>query len=142
MIKVGDVFKGKPGFEFGRVKADGVVEVSDSYHSTYIVSEVESYDSKTGVPNYVSTSRLAKDDSTRVDAEYVVESVVMTGGCDRECIIDEPHVIARRLNFNGTYKPTGERISFVYVSKGGRSNFTNACSVEVIRKMTRVVTFY
>lgn len=142
MISVGDVFRGKPSFEFGRKKANGTVEVADLYQSTYIINEVGSYDPVTGKANYVSTNQLAVDDATRINAEFVVESVTMSGGSDRDCIADEPHVVARRLNDDGSYKPTGELISFVYVAEGKGSNFTTASRVDVIRHMTRVVMFY
>jgi hypothetical protein len=149
MLKIGDVFKGKPGFEFGRDVSVGVqsyregldlVQVSDSYKETYKIREIKSHDRKTGKPNYMESKRHAHDDKTRPAAEFVVESVEIRGGDLRVFIYDEPHIVARRLNKDGTYNPQGELITFVDAYKS-RSNFDTAVIVSAHRTMTRTVNF-
>lgn len=149
-MKIGDVFRGKPSFTFGRsrslsddvyVEGESVIQVSDSYKETYKVNTTVRYNSKTGEAIRKDTKKFAHDDKTRPAAEFVVEQVRMTGGDAREMIRDEPHVTARRLNRDGSYNPTGELITFVYCPEGSRSNFNTAVNVEPHRAMTRVVNF-
>ena len=149
-MKIGDVFRGKPSFVFGRsrsigfgpyVKGESVVQVSDDYNRTYKVEEISRYDSKTGEAKRKSTTKYAHDDKTRPKAEFVVEEVSLRGGDEREMIRDEPHITARRLNNDGTYDPNGELITFVHCPVGHRSSFNTAVQVEPHRAMTRTVTF-
>lgn len=71
---------------------------------------------KTGsIPEKSADVDYGAYDESRGTAEFVVEHAAMEGGDERNSIPDSWHIVARRLNKDGSYNKDGEVIDFYTV---------------------------
>lgn len=144
LAKVGDVII-SPKFAFGRysdedkdfVIVDGKTR---KYPVMYHLTEDErvAIAAKSGkIPPKSRTVELGAYDPSRAIAKFVVEKAVMEGGGrgQNDYICDGWHVLARRLNEDGSYDSKGEAIGF-YMT-GDFSNMVEPEDVKVVGKMQK-----
>lgn len=125
-LQIGDVISSKE-FSFGSYNLDFIINgvekiiLVDGKTTTLIHDIPYSEDEKLAYaikhnkfPTGYKKIEYGAYDSTRGSAKFVVESVKLEGGSERDGYKDEPHILARRLFDSGLYDPDGELITFYY----------------------------